>query len=126
MFRQRLKRFRGSPHYCISAARSRRLLAAELKSREEIMIKNLLIAFAVAFVAGFGIAFLEGLSGSPSSSTPAVMPIVLGVLVFFILQMRAGNRKEVRVDDANRQACLSAAVPTGQALLYIYREGFAG
>ncbi len=89
------------------------------------MIKNLLIAFAVAFVAGAGLAFLNGITGSPSS-TSSVMPIVLGVLVFFILQMRAGNRKEARADAASRQASLSAAAPAGQALLYIYREGFVG
>jgi hypothetical protein len=89
------------------------------------MIKNLLIAFAVAFVAGFGMAFLDRLSGSPSSST-SIMPIVLGVIAFCVLQMLAGNRKEVRADDASRQASLSATVPAGQALLYIYREGFMG
>jgi hypothetical protein len=54
------------------------------------------------------------------------LPVVFGVLVFFILQMRAGNRKEVRVDAASRQSLLSAIAPTGQALLYVYREGFMG
>lgn len=42
--------------------------------------------------------------------------------MFFILQ-RSGNRKEVRVDDAGHQASLNAVAPTGQSLLYIYREG---
>jgi len=89
------------------------------------MIKNGLIAFAVAFVAGVGLGFLNSLSGS-SSETTFILPVVLGVLVFFILQMRAGNRKEVRVDAAGRQSLLSAAAPAGQALLYVYREGFMG
>jgi hypothetical protein len=90
------------------------------------MIKNLLIAFAVALAAGFGFGFLDRLTDSPSSTTSALMPMVFGVIVFFILQMRSGNRKEVRVDDATRQSSLSAVAPDGKALLYIYREGFAG
>jgi hypothetical protein len=89
------------------------------------MIKNFLIAFAVAFVSGVGFGFLDHLTGS-SSSTTTFLPIVFGALTFFILQMRAGNRKEVRVDDASRRASLSAVAPAGQALLYLYREGLAG
>lgn len=89
------------------------------------MIKNALIAFVVALGAGIGLGFLEGLSDS-SSETTFIIPVVLGVLVFFILQMRSGNRKEVRVDSASRQSSLTAAAPAGQALLYVYREGFMG
>jgi hypothetical protein len=89
------------------------------------MVKNLLIAVAVAFLAGLGIEFLDQLSGSATTS-PFIMPTVLGFFVFFFLQMRAGNRKEVRIDDASRQSSLSAVAPAGQALLYIYREGFVG
>ena len=89
------------------------------------MIKNALIAFAVAFAAGLGLGFLERLSGS-SSETTLILPVVLGVMVFFALQMRSGNRKEVRIDAALRQSSLSAAAPAGQALLYVYREGFMG
>ena len=48
-------------------------------------------------------------------------------MVFFVLQMLSGNRQEVRVDaEAARQSSLHAAAPAGQALLYIYREGFMG
>jgi hypothetical protein len=89
------------------------------------MIKNLLIAFAVAFVAGVGFGFLDHLSGSPSSIS-STLPVVFGGLTFFGLQMRAGNRKESRVDDGSRRASLTAVAPAGQALLYIYREGFVG
>jgi hypothetical protein len=89
------------------------------------MIKNVLIALAVAFVAGVGLGFMDRVSGS-SSETSFIMPVVLGVFVFFFLQMRSGNRKEVRVDAASRQSSLSAAAPAGQALLYVYREGFMG
>lgn len=89
------------------------------------MIKNALIAFAVAFVAGVGLGFLDSLSGS-SSETTFILPLVLGSLTFFILQMRSGNRKEVRVDAASRQSLLTAPAPAGQALLYVYREGFMG
>jgi len=89
------------------------------------MIKNALIAFAVAFVAGVGLGFLEGLSGS-SSETTFIIPVVVGVLVFFILQMRSGNRKEVRVAATDRHSSLNAVAPAGKALLYVYREGFMG
>lgn len=91
------------------------------------LIKNLLIGFAVAFVAGFGLSFLETVSGSASGSgVTYTMPTVMGVITFFGLQMRAGNHKESKVDAGARQAALSAVVPPGQVLLYVYREGFAG
>jgi hypothetical protein len=89
------------------------------------MIKNLLIGFAVAFAAGVGFGLLDYFSGS-SSSTSVVLPMVLGFLTFLVLQGLSGNRKEARVDDATRQSSLSAPAPAGQALLYIYREGFMG
>lgn len=89
------------------------------------MIKNVLIGFAVAFVAGLGLGFLDSVAGS-SSETTFIVPVVLGILIFFILQMRSGNRKEVRVDAASQQSLLATPAPTGQALLYVYREGFMG
>jgi hypothetical protein len=89
------------------------------------MIKNLLIGFAVAFAVGVGFGLLDYFSGA-SSSTSFVLPVVLGFFTFLILQMLSGNRKEARVDDAARQSSLSAPAPAGQALLYIYREGFMG
>jgi hypothetical protein len=89
------------------------------------MIKNLLIGFAVAFAAGVGFGLLDYFSGS-SSSTSVVLPMVLGFLTFLVLQGLSGNRKEARVDDATRQSSLTAPAPAGQALLYIYREGFVG
>jgi hypothetical protein len=89
------------------------------------MIKNLLIGFAVTFAAGVGFGLLDYFSGS-SSSTSVVLPVVLGFFTFLILQMLSGNRKEARVDDAARQSSLSAPAPAGEALLYIYREGFVG
>jgi hypothetical protein len=88
-------------------------------------IKHFLIALAVAIVAGAAFGFLDNLSGSPSPTT-SYLPVVFAGLTFFALQMRSGNRKEVRVDDANRQASLNAVAAPGQALLYVYREGFVG
>jgi hypothetical protein len=90
------------------------------------LIRNLLIAFAVALVAGFAIGFLNRLADPESSTISPIFPMVIAILVFFVLQMLSGNRKEVRVDDAARQSSLHAAAPAGQALLYIYREGFMG
>jgi hypothetical protein len=90
------------------------------------MIKNLLIAFAVALVAGFGLELLNQWADPQSSGFSPAIPTVLAVVVFSCLQMLSGNRREVRVDDAGRQASLSALAPAGAALLYIYREGFLG
>lgn len=85
------------------------------------MIKNLLIAFAVAFVAGIVFSY-----AGQDPTLVMGMPVVFGCLAFFGLQMTAGNRKEVQVDKAARESALNAAVPAGQALLYVYREGFMG
>jgi len=90
------------------------------------MIKNALIGFGVAFAAGLGLSFLQTISGSGGSGSNVVVPAVMGMLTFFALQMRAGNRKETRVDDDIRRAALTASVPPGQASLFVYREGFAG
>ena len=90
------------------------------------LIKNSVIAFAVAFGVAFLLSFLQTVSGAPSGSSSFALPAALGILTFFFLQMRSGNRKEARVDDAARQAALAASVPAGQALLFVYREGFAG
>lgn len=88
-------------------------------------IKNFLIASLVVLVAGIGCGVLEHLAGS--SATPLyLIPMALGFSVFSLLQIRSGTSKEVRVDDAARQAALSAVAPAGQALLYLYREGFVG
>ena len=90
------------------------------------MIKNALIGLSVTFFVAMGFGFMDHFAGAPSTSSSTILPVVFGGLVFFALQMRAGNRKEVRADDASRQASLSAVAPAGQALLYVYREGFAG
>jgi hypothetical protein len=88
-------------------------------------LKNFLISFAVVIVAGIGCGVLEHLAGS--SATPLyLIPMALGFSVFSLLQIRSGTSKEVRVDDAARQAAISAVAPAGQALLYLYREGFVG
>jgi hypothetical protein len=90
------------------------------------LIKNLLIAFAAALVVGFGMGFLNRLADPESSSVSPIFPTITALVVFFVLQMLSGNRKEVKVDDAGRQSSLHATAPAGQALLYIYREGFMG
>ena len=90
------------------------------------MIKNALIAFAVAFVIAVGLEFLNRWADPESSAVSPLIPTVTAIVVFSLLQMLSGNRKEVRVDDASRRSSLSAVAPAGQALLYIYREGFVG
>jgi hypothetical protein len=90
------------------------------------LIRNSLIAFAVALVVGLGIGFLNRLADPESPTISPIFPTVIAILVFFVLQMLSGNRKEVRVDDAGRQSSLHATAPAGQSLLYIYREGFVG
>jgi hypothetical protein len=89
------------------------------------LLRNVLIGFGVTFVTGFVLGFLESASG-PSAGTSWTLPVVFGGLAFLVLQMKSGNRKETRADDSVRQAALNAAVPPGQASVYIYREGFAG
>ena len=89
------------------------------------VIKNALIGFGVAFALAFGLSFLATIGGSPTQSSIPVAA-AMGVVVFFILQMRSGNRNEVRGDDAAREVALQGPVPPGRAALYIYREGFAG
>jgi hypothetical protein len=90
------------------------------------ILKNALIAFAVAFVIAVGLEFLNVWADPDSSAISPVIPTVIAIIVFFVLQMLSGNRKEVRVDDAGRQSSLSAVAPDGKALLYVYREGFVG
>lgn len=92
------------------------------------MIKNLkvrhsLIAVAVTLFLSFGFGILQAITGISLPVWPAV---VLGGAVYFTLQARSSNREETRVDDASREAALRAVAPPGQALLYIYREGFLG
>ena len=84
------------------------------------MIKNALIAIVVTVV---GIVLVQwGTEGTYSYFGP----IAVGCSLFYFLQMRSGNTKEIRMDDASRKASLDAVVPPGQALLYIYREGIVG
>jgi hypothetical protein len=88
-------------------------------------LKNFLISFAVVLVAGIGCGILEHLAGS-SEAPLYLIPMALGFSVFSLLQIRSGTTKEAPVDDATREAALSAVAPAGQALVYIYREGFVG
>jgi len=90
------------------------------------MIKRILIAFGVAFGIAFALAMLEVASDTTFGPSAYVMPAAIGSLTFFILQMKSGNRKESRLDKAQRQASLSAIAPEGKALLYVYRDGFVG
>jgi hypothetical protein len=84
------------------------------------MIKNALIAIAVTVV---GIVLVQWAADGTYSYFG---PIGVGCSLFYFLQMRSGNNKEIRVDDARRKASLETVVPPGQALLYIYREGIVG
>jgi hypothetical protein len=90
------------------------------------VIKNLLISFAVVFAISFGLGLLERMNDVSFGTSSTVLSMGLGFFTFFILHMMSGNRKEVRADNASRQASLSAVAPSGHALLYVYREGFMG
>jgi hypothetical protein len=91
------------------------------------MIKNALIGLGVSFTTAFAFFSLESIGGSSTRSSPSLtLPVALGVLTFVALQMLSGNRKETRVEGSTRQAALNASAPPGQALLFIYREGFVG
>jgi hypothetical protein len=88
------------------------------------MKKDILIACAVAAVAAFCFGFLSYFY--PTIPSPGLPTGILLVLVFAIRRVRSSSRKEVLLDNATRRSSLSAVAPAGQALLYIYRDGFNG
>jgi hypothetical protein len=103
------------------------VLAPALQSElREFMFKNMLIALGVFLGLALLFEAADRLTGVNSSGSLDVLPLTISILTFFVLQMKSGNRREARADDAARRAALDAPMPHGQALLYVYREGFAG
>ena len=70
------------------------------------IIKNSLIAFAVAFGVAVILSLLQTLTGADLGSSSFTLAMALGIMMFFFLQMKSGNRKETRADDAAREAAL--------------------
>ncbi|HWK83829.1 MAG TPA: hypothetical protein VNS61_08825 [Caldimonas sp.] len=91
------------------------------------LLRNLLIAAGVAVAVGFVFGFLGAVLHSEEvGSSGQFLAGTLGILTFFILHLRAGNRRAVPADTEARARALSFACPPNQALVYFIRTGFAG
>jgi hypothetical protein len=91
------------------------------------LLRNVLIAAGVAVAAGLVFGFLGALLHSEELGTSGqLLAGTLGILTFFILHLRAGNRRAVPADTEARTRALSFACPPDQALVYFIRTGFAG
>lgn len=91
------------------------------------LLRNVVIAALVALGVGFVFGFLGAVTHSEDvGSTGQWLAGALGVLTFFILHLRAGNRRAVPADaDASARA-LAFTCPPDRALVYFIRTGFAG
>lgn len=89
------------------------------------IIRAALVGLVVAFVVGFGLGWLDSLTGE-SSSMPYLAGAFAGVFTTYILGNLAGNRKVATVSGADKDAALSFSPPPGKALVVVYRTGFIG
>lgn len=91
------------------------------------IVRNALIAAAVAVAVGFVFGFLGAVLHAPGvGSSGQLLAAVLGTMTFFLLHLRSTNRRVATADDAQRQRALSFGCPPGRALVYVARTGFAG
>lgn len=91
------------------------------------LLRNLAIAAALAVAVGFVFGFLGALLHSEEvGSSGQWLGATLGILTFFILHLRAGNRPATPADAAARAQALSFTCSPNQALVYFIRTGFAG
>jgi hypothetical protein len=90
-------------------------------------MRNLLIAAGVAMAVGFVFGFLGAVLHSEEvGSSGQLLASTLAILTFFILHLRAGNRRAASADAETLARALSFTCPEDQALLYFVRTGFAG
>jgi len=89
-------------------------------------IRNLLIAFAAAVVAGFLFGLLGSLAGVRWGFLGTLIPAMFGVFTYYILFNLSGTRKEAKADAAAQADALAFAAPAGLARVYVLRTGFAG
>ena len=91
------------------------------------LLRNLLIAGGAAVAVGFLFGFVGVVRHSEEvGSSGQLFAGALGILTFFILHLRAGNRRAAPADAEARARALSFTCPPGQALVYFVRTGFAG
>lgn len=88
-------------------------------------MKRILIFGGTAFLVAFVVAFLMSFLPFPNESK-TLLPIVFGVLIAFAVTSMSGNKKVVKVGADERARSLSALPPNGQAVAWVYREGFVG
>ncbi len=82
--------------------------------------------FAVAVVTGFGLSFLSLAAHMTPTFTPLLCATMFGGITTYLLLNLAGNRK-VRTGGADAVSdALAMRPPAGEALIYVYREGFVG
>jgi hypothetical protein len=86
-------------------------------------VRNVIISVAIVVVLSVLLGLLR-LPDVPIFLT--LMPVFVGALIFFLLQMLSGNKVEIQATPAERQAALAVAPAAGTALIYIYRDGFVG
>jgi len=79
------------------------------------------IAFGVAAVLAFLFSFVPDFG-----QLGVILPAVIGILVAFMWWSLSGNKKVVKVSDADRSQALGALPPDGQTAVWVYREGFVG
>ena len=80
-----------------------------------------LIAFGVAATLGFLLSFVPDLG-----QLGVILPAVVGVLIAFMWWSLSGNKKVIKVNASDRSQALGALPPDGQAVVWVYREGFVG
>lgn len=82
-----------------------------------------LLVAVVVFVA---MNWLDAQLHRPPGFNTWFATIFLGVFTAYLLANLAGNRKVATADAATQAAALTFTPPPGQALIYVYREGFVG
>jgi hypothetical protein len=103
---------------------------ASERMEEKLMNKlwrNLLIATALAAAVALVFGFLGAVVHAEEvGNSGQWLAGALGILTFFILQMRADNRRAAPADAEARSRALNFACPQDRALVYFVRTGFAG
>ena len=84
-------------------------------------LRNGIIAAGVILVISVGLGALGASSISVMATSCGI-----GAVVWYILQNLSGNRAVSSVTSAERARLLAEPPPPGQALIYVYREGFVG
>lgn len=83
-------------------------------------VRNALIGFAVTVAVSFVLGFFGG------GAYSALLGVILGIATWYILMNLSGNRSTRTIATADRDALLAQPPPSGSAIVYVARQGFAG